>query len=129
MPSISFRPALLVLSTLALLTSPAALLTSPALAQRGAIGRELLDAARRFAGRGAVERGSAEVLETSTEVLARRVAERLSRDGGEALLARAARLTSEFGPRALRTLDDAPNPARLLDDLCLLYTSPSPRDS
>lgn len=110
MTSFSLRPVLLVLGALAILASPA-------LSQRGAIGRELLDAARRFAGREAAERGSAEVLETGTEVLARRVAEKLGRDGGEVLLARAARLTDDFGPRALRTLDDAPNPARLLDDL------------
>ena len=86
-------------------------------AQRGAIGRELLDAARRFTGRGAVERGTAEAFESGTELLARRVAERLGREGGEGLLARATRLTDEFGPRALRTLDDAQNPAKLLDDL------------
>lgn len=95
----------------------------PATAQRSVIGRELLDAARRFVGREAAEKGTKEALESGTEAAARRLTEKLGAEGGEALVARAVRLTDDFGPRALRTLDDCPAPARLLDDLDKLPAS------
>ena len=99
------------------------LTTEPAFAQRNLLGRELLDAARRFLGREAAESGVREGLEEGTEALAARVAERLTREGGEGLVARAVRLTDELGPRTLRILDDSPVARELVD---VLDTLPAP---